>query len=227
MEQSQVHNIKKKILLFFFITLIAIGLMLFLPAGSLRYWQAWLFIGTLFIPFIFVLAYFLKHDPEFLERRMKFKEKESKEKSIIKILQVSFFIGFLIPGFDYRYGWSDVPYWLVIAADIVIFLAYMLVFRTFRENSYASRIVEVDEKQKVITTGLYAVIRHPMYAGVIPMYLCIPIALGSYIALPFFFALIPGIIFRIFDEEEVLLRDLKGYKEYVEKVKYRLIPGIW
>jgi len=227
MKQSQFYDIKKKIFLLVPLVTIVLGLMLFLPAGSLKYWQAWVFMGVLFIPFIFVIFYFLRNDPELLERRMKFKEKETQEKTMSKIGQLFFFIGFLIPGLDYRYGWSNVPFWLVIASDVIMFLGYMLVFFVLRENSYASRIVEVDEKQKVITTGPYAVVRHPMYAGIMPMYLCIPLALGSYFALIFFVPVIILIVFRIFDEEKVLLRDLEGYEEYTKKVKYRLIPRIW
>jgi len=227
MGQSQSLDIKRRIILLVPVVTIVIGLMLFLPAGSLGYWQAWLFVGTLLVPFILVVSYFLKHDPEFLERRMRFKEKEAEEKRIMKVGKLLFFIGFLTPGFDYRFGWSHVPFWLVVASDIVIFLAYMFVFLVFKENSYASRIVEVDKKQRVITTGPYAFVRHPMYAGIIPMYLCVPLALGSYVALIFFVAVIPLIILRIFDEERLLLKDLEGYKEYTEKVKYRLIPGIW
>ena len=173
------------------------------------------------------MSYFLKHDPEFLERRMRFKEKEATEKSIIKIAQLLFFIGILLPGLDHRYGWSDVPFWLVITSDIIIFLSYMLVFFVFKENSYASRIVEVEKEQKVIATGPYSVVRHPMYAGIIPMYLCIPLALGSFVAVVFFAPVIVVIILRIFDEERLLLKDLKGYEEYTKKVKYRLIPGVW
>jgi len=128
MKQSKVQDIKKKVFLFFSLAFIAIGLALFLPAGSLNYWQAWTFMGFLFIPAIFVMFYFLKHDREFLERRLRFREKETQEKIIIKIAQLFFFIGFLIPGFDYRYGWSNVPFWLVIASDIVVFLAYITIF---------------------------------------------------------------------------------------------------
>jgi protein-S-isoprenylcysteine O-methyltransferase Ste14 len=227
MAESRVLDIKKKIFLLIPLILIVIGLMLFLPAGSLNYWQAWLFMGTLFVPFVFVASYFLKHDPGLLERRLRFKEKEAEEKVIIRIGQLLFFIGFLVPGFDFRFGWSNVPSWLVIASDAVIFLAYMLVFLVFKENSYASRIVEVDKKQKVISTGPYAFVRHPMYTGVIPMYLCIPLALSSYIALIFFVPVVIVIILRIFDEERLLLKDLEGYKEYTKKVKYRLIPSVW
>ncbi|VVB51875.1 Isoprenylcysteine carboxyl methyltransferase (ICMT) family protein [uncultured archaeon] len=226
MEQSR-SGLKKRIFLFFPLAIVVTGLMLFVPAGSLNYWQAWLFMGTLFIPFVFVVSYFLKNDPQLLERRLRFKEREAKEKSIIKIAQMLFFIGFLISGFDYRFGWSNVPVWLVVASDAVIFTAYMVVFRVFKENSYASRIVEVDKKQKVIKTGPYAIVRHPMYAAIIPMYLCIPLALGSYVGLIFFAPAVGVILIRIFDEERLLLKDLEGYREYTQQVKYRLIPGIW
>lgn len=128
MKQSQFYDIKKKIFLLVPLVIIVLGLMLFLPAGSLKYWQAWVFMGVLFIPFIFVVLYFLRNDPKLLERRMKFKEKETQEKTITKIAQLFFFIGFLIPGVDYRYGWSNVPFWLVIASDVIMFLGYMLVF---------------------------------------------------------------------------------------------------
>ena len=217
----------KKVFLVFPLAFLFIGLMLFLPAGTFDYWQAWLFILVLFIPVVFVLSYLLKRDPELLARRMKFKEKEVHQKLIIKISSFMFFIGFLIPGFDYRFSWSSVPLWLVIAADIIILLSYLLVFLVFRENSYTSRIVEVAKGQKVISTGPYSVIRHPMYAGVMLMYLFMPVALGSYWALIVFVPTIGVIVFRALDEEKVLLKGLKGYREYCKKVRYRIIPGIW
>lgn len=216
-----------KIFLAFFLTFVFLGLGLFLPAGSAKYWQAWVFIGIVFIPVIFVVFYFLKHDPKLLERRMKFKEKEIQQKIIMRIAIFIFFIGFLIPGFDYRYSWSNVPIWLVILSDIIIFLGYTIVFFVFKENSYTSRIIEVVKGQKVITTGPYSIIRHPMYIGVTLMFLFMPMALGSYLALIFFVLIIAIIILRILNEEKVLLRDLKGYNEYTKKVKYRLIPKIW
>ncbi len=162
-----------------------------------------------------------------LERRLKYKEKEAEQKIIIKIATLIFFIGFLVPGFDYRYGWSNVPIFLVILSNILIFLGYILIFFVFRENSYTSRIVEVYKKQKVITTGPYSVVRHPMYTGIILMYISIPTALSSYWALIFFVPVVAVIIPRIFNEEKVLLKGLKGYKEYTKKVKYRLIPYVW
>jgi protein-S-isoprenylcysteine O-methyltransferase Ste14 len=221
------NGLKKRLFLFMILAPVITGLLLFLPAGTVRYWQAWVFMGTLFIPAGFVISYFLKRDPGLLKRRLQYREKEEREKSIIKIGQLLFMAGFLAPGLDRRFGWSQMPAWLCLTADAVIFLSYLFIFFVFRQNSYASRIVEVTLGQKVIDTGPYAVIRHPMYAGVIPMYLSIPLALGSYLALAFFVPVVLIVIARIFDEEKLLLRDLPGYPEYSEKVRYRLIPHVW
>lgn len=221
------NSLKKRVFLFLAMAPAVTGLLLFLPAGTFRYWQAWAFLATLFLPAGLVISYFVKNDPALLERRLKSRETESREKLIIKAGQLIFLAGFLMPGLDRRFGWSQMPGWLCLAADAVIFLSYLFVFRVFRENSYASRIVEVVQGQKVIDTGPYSVIRHPMYAGVIPMYLCIPLALGSYPALAFFVPVILIIVLRIFDEERLLLKDLPGYREYTEKVRYRLIPRVW
>ena len=201
--------------------------MLFLSAGTLAFWEAWVYLAVLFIPMMFVLAYLLKNNPELLERRMRLKEKESAQKLIITLAFFSFFFAFFLPGFDKRFEWSHVPVGVVIIADILVLLGYGIVFLVFRENPHASRIVEVERDQKVISSGPYALIRHPMYLGQSLMFIFSPLALGSY------WAVIPalGIVFllvaRILDEERVMIRDLEGYREYMQKTVYRLIPGVW
>ena len=219
--------IKKKVLLLYTAALLIISLALFLPAGTLNYWQAWVYMAILFVPMLFIGLYFLKNDPEFLERRFKMREREAKQKLVQKVGIPIFIIGFLLPGLDRRFGWSNVPFEFIFAADVVVFLSYVLIFLVFRENSYAGRTVRIEKGQKVISTGPYSIIRHPMYFGVLFLYLATPIALGSYVALLPFLLFIPILVFRILNEEEVLRRELPGYKEYCKKVRYRLIPFIW
>lgn len=206
---------------------LGIGLILFLPAGSLQYWEAWLYVVVLLIPMLITVNYLAIHDPALLERRMRFNEKEEKQKLIVKLFRLPFLLGFLIPGFDYRFSWSEVPVLLVIVANLMVFAGYFLVFLVFRENSFTSRIVEVEKDQKVISTGPYAIICHPMYTGTILMFLFTPLALGSWWAFPVFAFLPVILIFRILDEERVLRDNLPGYTEYCQKVRYRLIPKIW
>ena len=225
--KTEISELKKQVIIRFIMAPVFIGLILFLPAGTLYYWEAWIYCGVLFIPVSFVVFYFLKKDPELLERRMRMREKEEKQKTIVKFAAIIFLIGFIIPGLDYRYQWSNVPFIFVIAANVIVFSGYMLCFLVFRENSYASRIIEVETGQEVITTGPYAIVRHPMYFGVLLMYLFTPLALGSYWALPFFLPLLLLIVSRLLNEEEVLLRELPGYKEYCQKTKFHLIPFIW
>jgi len=220
-------TLPKKVLLAFPLGALIIALVLFLPAGSLNYWQGWLFLGSLFIPLIFILLYFLKNDPEFLQRRMQYKEKETQQKKIVGVTTLLLFLGFIVPGLDYRFGWSSVHFFLVLFADLMVFLSYMFIFFVFKENSYCARTVRVEKGQKIVTTGPYSFVRHPMYLGIIVMYLFIPLALGSYYALIFFVPTVIGIIFRTLDEERVLLKELKGYKNYKKKVKYRIFPRLW
>ena len=225
--KAEIPGLIKQVVLRIVMVPIFMGLMLFLPAGSLDYWQAWIYCSVLLIPMIFVVYYFLRKDPELLERRMRMREKEERQKTIIKIGYLLFFIGFITPGLDHRYHWSDVPVLLVIVANAIVLSGYIFVFFVLRENSYASRIIEVEKGQKVITTGPYVIVRHPMYLGVLVMYLFTPLALGSYWALIFFLPLIPLLVFRISNEEEVLLRELPGYKEYCQQTRFHLIPFIW
>ena len=206
---------------------VVMGLFFCLPAGTINYWQAWLYIVVLCIPMLFVVFYFLKHDPELLRRRSQFNEKETEQKILMKFMSLYFILVFLIPGFDFRYQWSNVPPELVIIANIFVLLSYMIVVLVLKENSYASRIIEVEKGQKVISTGPYAIVRHPMYSGVLLMLIFTPFALGSYWQL---LALTPVpilIALRLLNEEKVLKRDLEGYEEYCKKMKYRLIPFIW
>jgi protein-S-isoprenylcysteine O-methyltransferase Ste14 len=201
--------------------------MLFLPAGTFAYWEAWGYLAVLFIPISLVLNYFLKNDPDLLERRMRMKEKEKRQKLIVKISYLYFLLTFLLPGFDKRFGWSNVPVILVVIADILVLFGYGMFFLVLRENRYASRIIEVEKEQKVISSGPYAIVRHPMYLGILIMYAFSPLALGSYWAIIPAIMIIPILVARIWDEERILMKELDGYQRYMEKTKYRLIPGIW
>ena len=203
------------------------ALLFFLQAGTWRYWQAWMYIGILIIPMFFVLAYFMKHDPALLERRMKMREERKEQRKIIQVSGLAFVLAYILPGFDIRYGWSNVPAWVCILAALMVFLSYMLVFRTMQVNSFLSRVIEVAEGQKVIDTDVYSIVRHPMYVGMIILYVLSPLVLGSYWALIPALTIIPVIIARIADEEIALEQELPGYKAYKQKVKFRLIPFIW
>jgi protein-S-isoprenylcysteine O-methyltransferase Ste14 len=203
------------------------ALFFFLPAGTWAYWEAWIYMSLLLIPMTFMLSYLLKNDPDLLERRMRMREQRSEQKLIVKISLIFFILQFILPGFDKRFGWSNVPFWVVVAADLVVVLSYLIVFRVMMINSYASRVIEIASGQKVIDTDLYAIVRHPMYIGVILMYSASPLALGSYWAVIPAVLIIPVLVARIKDEESALEKDLPGYVEYKQKTKYRLIPFVW
>ena len=210
--------------------LIMIPLMLamfFLPAGTFAYWEAWLYLAVLIIPMVLALIYLLRNDPELLERRMRMREKEASQKLIVKLGFLYCIIVFLIPGFDKRYEWSNVSVAIVIVADVFVLLGFGLFFLVLRQNRYASRIIEVEPGQEVVSSGPYAMVRHPMYLGVVMMYIFSPLALGSYWAIIPSLLIIPLLVVRIRNEENVLGRELKGYKEYMLRTKYRLMPGIW
>lgn len=199
----------------------------FLPAGTLAFWEAWAYLGILILPMLFAFFYWLKTDPELLVRRMKMKEKESAQKRIIQYFSICFVFIFLLPGFDKRFGWSSVPFAVIIVSHIFLFIGYLLCLLAMKENRYASRIVEVEKGQEVVTTGLYAIVRHPMYLGVLIMCLSSPTALDSYWALIPALPVIPLLVARIRNEENVLLRNLDGYEKYMQKTRFRLIPCIW
>jgi len=202
-------------------------LFFFLPAGTWNYWQAWLYMGLLLIPMFFVMTYLIKNDPALLERRMRFQEKRSEQKLIIKFSSAVLLLAYILPGFDIRFGWSNTPVWACLAAAALMLIGYGIVIRVFVVNSYASRVIEVNSGQKVIDTDVYAIVRHPMYFGVSLMYTVSPLALGSCWAMIPGALIIPVLVARIVDEEAALEKDLPGYIEYKQKTKYRLIPFVW
>ncbi len=211
----------------FIFGIVLVGALLFLPAWTFDYFGAWLFLGILFIPMMIMgIVMFIK-SPSLLEKRLANREKERAQKGVVGVSALMFLGGFILSAFDFRYGWSSVPLWLTIAAAVIFLVGYALYAEVLRENAYLSRTVEVQEGQKVIDTGLYGVVRHPMYLATLLMFLPMPIVLGSFWGLiPF--AIYPvAIIFRIINEENVLSEGLAGYSEYRKKVKYRLIPFIW
>lgn len=211
----------------FTLLFIILGSMFFLPAWTFNYWQAWVYMLILVVPMIFIVRYLYKHDPELLKRRLRMRERQKIQKLIQAVLWPFFLLAFIIPGFDYRLHWSNVPLTILIISEVLVLLSYLFIGQVFRTNSYASRIVEVEKGQKVITTGPYAIVRHPMYLGVLVMYIFSPLALGSYWALIPALLIVPILFIRIIGEEKELFENLEGYKEYVMNTKYRLVPGIW
>ena len=204
-----------------------LGLVFFLSAGTMKYYEAWAYLLTISVPMLIFGVYMFRHNPEFLERRMKTEEKRKEQKLIQKVGAVPFLLVYLLPGLDKRFGWSDLPFSIALLGLAMVLLGYLVILYVFMTNSYASRVVEVEEEQKVITTGPYALVRHPMYVGVIFFYGVTPIALGSYWAMIPSLLIIPILVLRIRDEEKELLENLEGYREYTLKVKYRLMPYIW
>lgn len=198
---------------------------LFLPAWTMKFWQAWILWSGFSIITFSITAYFINRNPEFLARRTKSKEKNIKKKS--PLFLKLYYIGFILPGIDFRFNWSNEPLWLVILSNIIVFASYIFIFYVFKQNSYASTTIQVEEDQNVISSGPYSIIRHPMYLGMILMSLFIPLALGSYYSLIPMLLIIPITVMRVKSEEEILLRELKGYRAYCSKTKYRVIPFIW
>jgi len=212
----------------FTILFILLGFCFFLPAGTIFFWEAWLFIGIFLVMMLFFLRFMVKNDPDLLRRRLERGEKRSKQKTIIKISNSLLIIVFLLPGLDRRWNWSSVPIWLIFLSDTIFALGYLMFFQVMKENSFASRTVQVDKNvQKVITTGPYSIVRHPMYTSVFIMFGIMPLALGSYWGMVILPILILMMIFRVRDEEKMLSEELEGYNEYKQKTKYRIIPFIW
>lgn len=202
-------------------------LIIFLPAGTICWWNGWLYTASLFIPMLFALFYMALKDPELLMKRLQMKEKEKEQKIYYRISLVFFVAAFSMPGLDYRFGWSHVPVWLVMTSLVITVSGYALFLFVMRVNSYASRIIEIQDGQQVIDTGPYSVIRHPLYCAALFIYIPSPLVLGSYYALIIMIALPFILVYRIRNEEAFLIEGLPGYREYMEKVRYRLIPYIW
>lgn len=207
--------------------LLMVGLLLFLPAGTLAYPYGWLLIGLLFGPMLIAGFVMLAKSPTFLKKRLDAREKQATQKGVLAFSGLMFIAGFVIAGLDFRFGWSAMPTWVIIAASALFLVAYALYAEVMRENAYLSRTIKVEEGQTVVDTGMYGIVRHPMYAVTVLLFMMMPLVLGSWYAL-IAFAFYPAVIVvRLKDEEELLTRELPGYAEYKRKVKYRMIPFIW
>ena len=207
--------------------LVMIAILLFLPAGTWHYLHAWLFIALLFVPMTMIGIWLYLSQPNLLVKRLGNKEREQQQKNVVALSGLMFISGFVLCALDYRFGWSSVPVWLVVVASVIFLLGYGMYAEVMRENAYLSRTIEVQEGQQLIDSGLYGIVRHPMYTATILMFMAIPLVLGSFWAL-FVFAIYPILmVFRIQNEEQVLAKGLAGYPEYQQRVKWRLVPFIW
>ena len=207
--------------------LLLVGLLIFLPAGTLQYPYGWLLMGLLFGPMLVAGFVMLAKSPAFLKKRLDAKEKQATQKSVVAFSGLMFIAGFVVSGLDFRFGWSKMPLWVTVTASVLFLIAYVLYAEVMRENAYLSRTIKVEEGQTVVDTGLYGIVRHPMYAVTILLFLMMPLVLGSWYAL-MVFAFYPAIIVvRLKDEEELLTKELPGYEAYRKKVKYRIIPFVW
>jgi len=210
--------------------LIILAGLVFLPAWTLDYWQAWVFLVVFFVPALAISLYVMKNDPSLLERRVHAgprAEKEKSQKIIQSLASMMFMLAIVFPAIDHRFGWSTVPPFVVAVGDVLIALGFLIVFLVFKENTFASATIEVDLGQRVVSTGLYAVVRHPMYMGGFCIFAGVPLALGSWWGL---FLLVPStlvIVWRLLEEEKFLMTSLPGYSEYRTRVRYRLVPRLW
>jgi protein-S-isoprenylcysteine O-methyltransferase Ste14 len=225
-------SLKSKLLLRLPLGVIVVAALLFIPAGSLKFWQGWAYMACFFIPLLFSFCYLYRHDPQLLERRMQVKEKVREQKLFQALSPLIFSFTLLLSGLDHRFGWSrtslrPVPLWLTLLSQALLLGGILLIFWVMKVNSFASRTVQVEAGQTVISSGPYRLVRHPMYSGGLVMYLSTPLALGSYVALPAFALFIPLIVFRLLNEEKVLRQELPGYAEYCLRTRFRLLPLVW
>ncbi len=204
-----------------------LALLLFLPAGSLKYWNGWVLMGVLFIPMFIAGLVMMAKSPELLKKRLNAKEKEGEQRAVIALSGLMFLAAFIVAGLNYRFAWIEMPVWSIVLGVVLFLLSYGLYAEVLKENEYLSRTIEVQENQRVVNTGLYGIVRHPMYAATLILFLSMPIILGSPISFLIMLAYFPIIRKRVLNEEKVLEEGLEGYREYCQKVKYRLIPYIW
>lgn len=211
----------------FSLGIVLVGLLVFLPAGSLSYINGWVFMGVLFIPMLIAGIVMMLKNPSLLKSRLDAKEKQTEQSIVVKLSGMMFLAGFIVAGLDFRFGWSSLPKGVVIGAVVVFLGSYLLYAEVLRENTYLSRTIQVQENQRVIDSGLYSVVRHPMYLATIFLFLSMPLILGSIYSFIIFIAYPVLIAKRIKNEEVLLEKELQGYTEYKQKVKYRMIPFIW
>lgn len=207
--------------------IVLVGLLLFLPAGTFSYWNGWLFMGLLFVPMFIAGIVMMIKSPELLRRRLDIKEKQSEQKAVVAISGLMFLAGFIVAGLNYRFDWLQMNNVFVVIGSIMFILAYVVYAEVLRENAYLLRTIKVEDNQKLIDTGLYGIVRHPMYIATIFLFLSMPLILGSWLSFIVFLIYPFVIVKRIINEEKVLDKDLDGYKKYKKKVKYRLIPFVW
>ena len=213
-----------------FLLIAAVMAALFIPAGTLHYWQAWIFLAFYFVPALAISFYLMVKDPKLLARRMRggpVAEKQTAQKIIMSIVSVGFLALLVVPALDHRFGWSHMPASAAFAGNALMSIGWLAIFFVFRENSFSSATVEIADDQKVVSTGPYAWVRHPMYAGAVLMLLGMPVALGSWWGVAVLLAMLPAFVWRMFDEEKLLTENLPGYAEYRQRVRFRLIPGVW
>jgi protein-S-isoprenylcysteine O-methyltransferase Ste14 len=220
-------SLASRLALRFLIALVVFGALLFIPAGSFRFWQGWTYLVIFFVPGFLGFVYFYKHDPDLVERRLRLKEKVREQKRIMTFVYVIWLIALLLPGLDHRFGWSHLPLYLAVASQVVVFGGYLLTLWVVKVNRFAARTIQVEPGQTVVSTGPYGIVRHPMYLSVCATLLFTPLALGSYFALPAFLLLIPLVVLRLLNEEKVLRQELPGYSEYCLHTRFRLVPFLW